>query len=152
PHGPALHLATAASHGQGVAAGPGGTELAVGSEGGAAGTEGGGAGTEGGAAGTEGGAAGTEGGAARQTNAAGRPPGYSAPEAAAFAGPPGSPGYPGRQAGPAYPGQAGIPLSQLDMGSFFEILIPVKSWLHDRGWRQGIRLLIIPYALLPLIF
>src|SRR5262249_52423571 len=26
PHGPALHLATAASHGQGVAAGPGGTE------------------------------------------------------------------------------------------------------------------------------
>ena len=38
------------------------------------------------------------------------------------------------------------------MGSFFEILIPVKSWLHDRGWRQGIRLLIIPYALLPLIF
>jgi RsiW-degrading membrane proteinase PrsW (M82 family) len=51
-----------------------------------------------------------------------------------------------------YQGQAGIPLSQLDMGSFFEILIPVKSWLHDRGWRQGIRLLIIPYALLPLIF
>jgi len=38
------------------------------------------------------------------------------------------------------------------MGSFFEILIPVKSWLHDRGWRQGIRLLIIPYALLPLAF
>ncbi len=38
------------------------------------------------------------------------------------------------------------------MGSFFEILIPVKSWLHDRGWRQGLRLLIIPYALLPLIF
>ncbi len=48
--------------------------------------------------------------------------------------------------------QAGIPLSQLDTGSFFETLIPVKSWLHDRGWRQGIRLLIIPYALLPLIF
>ena len=84
--------------------------------------------------------------------------------------PPGMPGYPGYQAGPGYPagagyqgwpnyagepavpGQPGIPLSQLDMGSFFEILIPVKSWLHDRGWRQGIRLLIIPYALLPLIF
>ncbi len=78
--------------------------------------------------------------------------------------PPGMPGYPGYQAGagyqgapnyaggPAVPGQAGIPVSQLDMGSFFEILIPIKSWLHDRGWRQGIRLLIIPYALLPLIF
>ena len=63
------------------------------------------------------------------------------------------PGYPPNYAGgPAVQGQQGIPLSELDMGSFFEILIPVKSWLHDRGWRQGIRLLIIPYALLPLIF
>ena len=65
---------------------------------------------------------------------------------------PGYPGGAGLQGGPAMPGQGGIPLSQLDMGSFFEILIPIKSWLHDRGWRQGIRLLIIPYALLPLIF
>jgi len=38
------------------------------------------------------------------------------------------------------------------MGSFFQTLVPVKSWLHDKGWRQGLRLLIIPYALLPLIF
>ncbi|HEX5187910.1 MAG TPA: PrsW family glutamic-type intramembrane protease [Streptosporangiaceae bacterium] len=81
------------------------------------------------------------------------------------AAPPGVPGYPGYQAGagyppgapdyaggPAVPAQPGIPLSHLDQGSFFETLIPVKSWLHDRGWRQGIRLLIIPYALLPLIF
>ena len=69
--------------------------------------------------------------------------------------PPGMPGFQGGaglQGGPAMPGQGGIPLSQLDMGSFFEILIPIKSWLRDRGWRQGIRLLIIPYALLPLIF
>ena len=91
--------------------------------------------------------------------------------------PPGMPGFPGYQAGAGYPGagpnyqgagyqgvgpnyqggpavagQPGIPLSQLDQGSFFETLVPVKSWLHDRGWRQGIRLLIIPYALLPLIF
>ena len=58
----------------------------------------------------------------------------------------------GLQGGPAGAGPGGIPLSQLDMGSFFETLIPIKSWLHDRGWRQGIRLLIIPYALLPLIF
>ena len=75
------------------------------------------------------------------------------------AAPPGMPGYqavpgypPNYAGGPAVQGQQGIPLSELDMGSFFEILIPVKSWLHDRGWRQGIRLLIIPYALLPLIF
>ncbi|MGN6681026.1 MAG: PrsW family glutamic-type intramembrane protease [Streptosporangiaceae bacterium] len=76
--------------------------------------------------------------------------------------PPGMPATPGYQGGAGYPGgapgyqggpaQPGIPLSQLDMGSFFETLIPVKSWLHDRGWRQGLRLLIIPYALLPLIF
>jgi RsiW-degrading membrane proteinase PrsW (M82 family) len=92
----------------------------------------------------------------------GAPEGYQGQPGAA---PPGMPGFPGHQAGagyqqgapnyaggPAVAGQAGIPLSQLDMGSFFEILIPVKSWLHDRGWRQGIRLLIIPYALLPLIF
>ncbi len=68
------------------------------------------------------------------------------------AGYPGAAGAPGYQGGPAVPAQPGIPLSQLDMGSFFEILIPIKSWLHDRGWRQGLRLLIIPYALLPLIF
>jgi RsiW-degrading membrane proteinase PrsW (M82 family) len=65
---------------------------------------------------------------------------------------PGYQGSPNFQGGPAAAGQAGIPLSQLDRGSFFETLIPIKSWLHDRGWRQGIRLLIIPYALLPLIF
>jgi RsiW-degrading membrane proteinase PrsW (M82 family) len=59
---------------------------------------------------------------------------------------PGMPGYPG------FAGQPGIPLAQLDQGSFFSTLIPVKSWLHDRGWRQGIRLLIIPYALLPLAY
>ena len=92
-------------------------------------------------------------------------PGYQAQPGGYPAGPgyqagPGYPAGPGYAAGAGYPGaggpaipaQPGIPLSQLDMGSFFEILIPVKSWLHDRGWRQGIRLLIIPYALLPLAF
>jgi len=34
----------------------------------------------------------------------------------------------------------------------FEILIPVKTWLRDAGWRQGLRLLVIVYALLPLLF
>jgi RsiW-degrading membrane proteinase PrsW (M82 family) len=28
----------------------------------------------------------------------------------------------------------------------------LQSWLRDSGWRQGLRLLVIPYALLPLIF
>jgi RsiW-degrading membrane proteinase PrsW (M82 family) len=83
-------------------------------------------------------------------------PGYPGYQAGADyqggAGYPGGAGAPGYQGGPAMPAQPGIPLSQLDMGSFFETLIPVKSWLHDRGWRQGLRLLIIPYALLPLIF
>src|SRR5260370_40865169 len=149
PQGPALHLATAASHGQGATAGTSATELA----------------------------ARVEGGVAGQTNVAGQPPAYAPADPTAFAGPPqnfaggapphgypgqagaaappGMPGYPGYQGlpgGPAMPGQAGIPLSQLDMGAFFEILVPVQSWLHDRGWRQGVRLLIIPYALLPLIF
>jgi len=31
-------------------------------------------------------------------------------------------------------------------------LFPVRGWLHDRGWRQWTRLILIPYALLPLIF
>ena len=34
----------------------------------------------------------------------------------------------------------------------FEILVPVKTWLRDPGWRQGLRLLVIAYALLPLVF
>jgi RsiW-degrading membrane proteinase PrsW (M82 family) len=34
----------------------------------------------------------------------------------------------------------------------FEILIPVKTWLREPGWRQGLRLLVIVYALLPLLF
>ena len=30
--------------------------------------------------------------------------------------------------------------------------MPIRSWLHDPGWRQFLRLLVIPYGLLPLIF
>jgi RsiW-degrading membrane proteinase PrsW (M82 family) len=100
---------------------------------------------------------------------AGAPQGY----AAAGAAPPGAgfggQGYPGQAypgAGPgvmpgAVPGMpgfaggqqfAGPSPDQLAHGSFFETLIPIKSWLHDRSWAQGLRLLVIPYALLPLIF
>jgi RsiW-degrading membrane proteinase PrsW (M82 family) len=39
-----------------------------------------------------------------------------------------------------------------DTGNALRILFPVHSWLHNRGWRQGLRLGVIFYALLPLIF
>jgi protease PrsW len=88
---------------------------------------------------------------------AGQPPaGYAGPPPAGYAGPPPGvmppPGMP--QAG--MPGMPGWPAQpdpgQLEMGSFFQTLVPIKSWLHDKGWRQGLRLMVIPYALLPLIF
>ncbi len=58
--------------------------------------------------------------------------------------PPGAP--PGARTGAAPPG------SRDELASAFQILVPIKSWLTDPGWRQGLRLLVIPYALLPLIF
>ena len=39
-----------------------------------------------------------------------------------------------------------------DMATALRILFPIQGWLHDKGWRQGLRLLVIAYALLPLIF
>ena len=39
-----------------------------------------------------------------------------------------------------------------ELASAVQILVPVRSWLTDPGWRQGLRLLVIPYALLPLVF
>jgi RsiW-degrading membrane proteinase PrsW (M82 family) len=39
-----------------------------------------------------------------------------------------------------------------ELASAVQILVPVRSWLKDPGWRQGLRLLVIAYALLPLIF
>jgi RsiW-degrading membrane proteinase PrsW (M82 family) len=63
-------------------------------------------------------------------------------------GPPG--GY-----GPGVP-QPGVrqqaPGSRDELASAFQILVPIKSWLKDPGWGQGVRLLVIPYALLPLVF
>ena len=66
--------------------------------------------------------------------------------------PPGGPGAAqGEPAAP--PGQRpGAPGagSREELASAFQILVPIKSWLTDPGWRQGLRLLVIPYALLPL--
>jgi RsiW-degrading membrane proteinase PrsW (M82 family) len=39
-----------------------------------------------------------------------------------------------------------------NLAEALQILIPVRSWLHSSGWRQGLRLLVIAYALLPLVF
>jgi RsiW-degrading membrane proteinase PrsW (M82 family) len=58
------------------------------------------------------------------------------------------------------PGQHGGAVPRVDhaapvageLAMAFEILVPVKSWLKDAGWRQGLRLLVIVYALLPLVF
>jgi hypothetical protein len=86
-------------------------------------------------------------------------PGLGAPPQPGFTpgnGPGGGPGYPAPPGMPGFPGFVpGLPqldATKLERGSFFETMIPIKSWLHDKGWRQGLRLLIIPYALLPLIF
>jgi RsiW-degrading membrane proteinase PrsW (M82 family) len=65
--------------------------------------------------------------------------------------------YPGQPYGPqagSWPG--GPPQAQPqpneDFGAALRILIPVRSWLHNPGWHQGLRLLVITYALLPLVF
>jgi RsiW-degrading membrane proteinase PrsW (M82 family) len=39
-----------------------------------------------------------------------------------------------------------------DFATAVHILIPVRSWLKDPGWKQGSRLLVIAYGLLPSLF
>jgi RsiW-degrading membrane proteinase PrsW (M82 family) len=39
-----------------------------------------------------------------------------------------------------------------EIATALHILVPIRSWLHDPGWRQFLRLLVIPYGLLPLVF
>ncbi|MHB1434454.1 MAG: PrsW family glutamic-type intramembrane protease [Streptosporangiaceae bacterium] len=75
------------------------------------------------------------------------------PAPAAAAMPPGM--GPGTGAGPVPPGMPGHQPDagpSGDMGSALHILVPIRSWLTDPGLRQGLRLLVIPYALLPLVF
>ncbi len=52
---------------------------------------------------------------------------------------------------PGPPGLAATPPSD-ELVEAFRILVPVRSWLKNPGWRQGLRLLVITYALLPLVF
>ncbi len=49
-------------------------------------------------------------------------------------------------------GAAGALGGESGLATALRILFPIQSWLHDPGWRQGLRLLVIAYALLPLIF
>jgi RsiW-degrading membrane proteinase PrsW (M82 family) len=92
---------------------------------------------------------------------AGQPAGSPWPTAAQAAVPPGMPGaIPPGMGQPGAPGHQGYGASpqavpwggQLGFGAFFQTLVPVRSWIKDPSWHQGLRLLIIPYALLPLIF
>ena len=57
----------------------------------------------------------------------------------------GTPGY----AAPAHHAPAHV---DDEIATALHILFPLHSWLHNSGWRQGLRLLVIAYALLPLIF
>jgi RsiW-degrading membrane proteinase PrsW (M82 family) len=81
------------------------------------------------------------------------PPGGYVPAPGGF-GPPG--GY-GPPPGWVAPGGAGSHAAHHEgvgdeLVTAFEILIPIKTWLKDAGWHQGLRLLVIAYALLPLLF
>jgi RsiW-degrading membrane proteinase PrsW (M82 family) len=81
------------------------------------------------------------------------PPGGHVPAPGGF-GPPGAYGPP---PGWVAPGGAGSHAAHHEgvgdeLVTAFEILIPIKTWLKDAGWHQGLRLLVIAYALLPLLF
>jgi len=39
-----------------------------------------------------------------------------------------------------------------DFATAVHILLPIRSWLKDPGWKQGSRLLVIAYGLLPSLF
>ena len=86
---------------------------------------------------------------------AGYPPppagaGYPPPQgAAAYQPPPGAGWGPVPPPGPATPAGG---LTSDEIGTAIRILFPIQSWLHDSGLRQGLRGLVIVYALLPLIF
>ncbi|HEY7430055.1 MAG TPA: PrsW family glutamic-type intramembrane protease [Streptosporangiaceae bacterium] len=72
--------------------------------------------------------------------------------AGAVQGPAGTSQLPGGAAPPPGQHRATGQGAGDELATAFQILVPVKSWLTDPGWRQGIRLLVIPYALLPLVF
>jgi RsiW-degrading membrane proteinase PrsW (M82 family) len=62
----------------------------------------------------------------------------------------------GMHSGPAYQHlpahHARLDFPGGDFATAVHILLPVRSWLKDPGWKQGSRLLVIAYGLLPSIF
>jgi protease PrsW len=60
----------------------------------------------------------------------------------------------GTHSSPAYldPHHARLDFPGGDFATAVHILVPVRSWLKDPGWKQGSRLLVIAYGLLPSIF
>ncbi|HEX4834465.1 MAG TPA: PrsW family glutamic-type intramembrane protease [Trebonia sp.] len=74
------------------------------------------------------------------------PVGYPPPQQQRGGQQPGFPPQPGWN-GPGQPAPGND-----DMASMLRILFPIQSWRHNSGWRQGLRLGVIIYALLPLIF
>jgi RsiW-degrading membrane proteinase PrsW (M82 family) len=86
-------------------------------------------------------------------------PGYPPPAGAGYqppAGmgypPPGGAGYPPSAGWGAPPPRPPAPSEGEELTTALRILFPVHSWLHDSGWRQGLRVLVMVYALLPLVF
>ena len=80
-----------------------------------------------------------------------------APGYAAATGYAGAPGYAGWGAvppamAPVAPAHHAAAHVDDEIATALHILFPLHSWLHNSGWRQGLRLLVIAYALLPLIF
>jgi RsiW-degrading membrane proteinase PrsW (M82 family) len=56
----------------------------------------------------------------------------------------------GTHSGPAHHARLESPGG--DFATAVHILLPVQSWLKDTGWKQGSRLLVIAYGLLPSLF
>ena len=65
--------------------------------------------------------------------------------------PPGPPMPPGPLSPQGPFGPPGLPRDD-ELAAALHILFPIRSWLHNSGWRQGLPLLVIAYALLPLVF
>jgi RsiW-degrading membrane proteinase PrsW (M82 family) len=66
--------------------------------------------------------------------------------------PQGSPAMPAVAPALAGLGAGHHPDAAHELASAIHILVPLRSWLTNRGWRTGWRILVIPYALLPLVF
>ncbi|HEX9065755.1 MAG TPA: PrsW family glutamic-type intramembrane protease [Streptosporangiaceae bacterium] len=58
----------------------------------------------------------------------------------------------GTHSGPAFTERSRLDFPGGEFARAVNILVPVRSWLKDPGWKQGSRLLVIAYGLLPSLF